>query len=280
MPVQGDTFTQLVAKHQRRLLGYLRARVRNDEDAEDLAQQTLIEVWRHEESFKPELGSPWRFIRIWADIVLKRYWTKVQDEALLIPLGPGADEPDGDAAGFEPSHHPDFAAQVDASEAFLELLCRAAACHRPPHEVIAFGFCKLLGWKPGEVVASLSHASLRDLATRLEDDYRAFVPLLSVQVALCPLRHKLDWPLRQCARDPRTRGVYEQLLDRQAGVTVLEEYYPADEAPEAAVTHWWDFVKRAVFAEILEAGSGPLLERMLRRGSVQEAPRRRRQREA
>jgi RNA polymerase sigma-70 factor (ECF subfamily) len=41
-----DQFIDLVTPHQRQLLGYLRAILRDTQDAEDVLQQTYLELWR------------------------------------------------------------------------------------------------------------------------------------------------------------------------------------------------------------------------------------------
>jgi RNA polymerase sigma-70 factor, ECF subfamily len=49
-----DRFTQLLARHQRDLYGYIFAIVRDWEDASDLFQSVCLVLWRKFESFQPD----------------------------------------------------------------------------------------------------------------------------------------------------------------------------------------------------------------------------------
>ena len=139
----------------------------------------------------------------------------------------------------------------------MELLRYAAACRRPPHEVVTFGFSRL-EWKPREIFEELSPETLTSLAERLEREYAQLAPLPSLHAALFPLRKKVASVLRDVMPDPRTREIYAPLLDRNAGETVLADYYRAGHSPEALIVQWWDKVKRSVFIEIRNAGRGTL----------------------
>jgi hypothetical protein len=143
-----------------------------------------------------------------------------------------------------------------------------------PHEVIAFGYVKLLQWKPTRVVAELSDTALDGLADRLEEEYFRFVPLPEVRDAFAPLRQNLSRHVPDCDADPRAKEPYASLADRVAGHTLLREYFPTTGTAEAAVTRWWAAVKRVVAEEVLRLPRGPLTEvvRERHRGRRQRRP--------
>lgn len=256
----------LIESHQRRLNGFMRVRVRDDSTAEDLVQDTWAEVLRRIDTFDSGRGSFWTFTKIWAAIVLKRHWDEKTPETVELDDDRDVERAaDGSGGGQDIAASADLAAglpdglavedRVHAARTLLDLLCHVMACSRPPHEVIVFGFSKLL-WKPSEIVEELSDRPLRGLAARLEADYRAAVPIPAVRAAFSPLLEKLDRPLGDLIEDPRTRRGNESLLARVAGDTTLADYYPDAGNAEAAVTRWWDAVKRAVFSEIRREGDG------------------------
>jgi RNA polymerase sigma factor (sigma-70 family) len=255
----------LIESHQRRLFGFFRARVGDDETARDLVQDTWAELWRRAETFDPDRGSFWTFTKIWAAIVLKRHWDDVRarrEESATLDRSCGpSDSAEAGVEGLGEAHASTAEERVDVVAALLELLCFVNVCFRPPHEVIVFGFSKLK-WRPSEIVEELAGRRLDELAARLEDDYRTVVPMPAIPVAFCPLRGRLAYPLGHLVADPRTRRAYTRLLPRVVGGTTLEEYFPAGRSAEAVVTQWWDTVKRAVFNEVRRAGRGALFRRL------------------
>ena len=254
MNEQPTRIEELVESHERRLLVFLRCRV-DDSTARDLAQETWVDVWQHYDTYDPERGSFWVFTKIWANFVLKRYWRarkRGQDREVSV------DEDDGSATLHDAAETgPGMEDVLTASEAFLELLCCAASCDRPPNEIIVFGLAKTK-WKPSEIVAHFSASSLNDMQAVLEREYLAMVPHPGVEEAFSPLREKLNHPLGQTVRDPRVRRSYSKTLEVNAGQSKLSEYFPAGSGPEEAVSRWVAAVKRAVVAQVRQSGRGPL----------------------
>ena len=215
----------LIEAHQRRLYGFMRVRVRDDATAEDLVQDTWGEVLRRADTFDPARGSFWTFTKIWADIVVKRHWQERIPEAVERE-DDRESEPAAGASGGEDLSGADLAAglpegsnvddRLHAARTLLDLLCRILACARPPHEIIVFGFSKLL-WKPSEIVEDLADRRLLALAARLQEDYAASVPIPAVRAAFAPLLDKLERRLGDLIDDPRTRRANESLLSCVAG---------------------------------------------------------------
>ena len=242
-------YDRLIEAHQGRLRGFMRCRVRDDVAADDLAQETWVEVLRHIDTFDEAKGTFWAFALIWAKLLVKRYHSAARAE-------PGHEE--CEVLGADPRSPNPEAALIQA-RVITELLRRVLACPRPPHEVITFGFSKLK-WKPREIVEELCETRLRGLAQRLEAEYTALVPSPAVRQAFRPLHERLSRPLGKLVRDPRVQRSYAGLLERVTGETTLKDYFPADHPAEEAIVWWWGFVKRAVLTELETAAHGDLFE--------------------
>lgn len=242
-------YEQLIQAHQLRLRGFMRSRTRDDALADDLAQETWVEVLRRIDTFDEAKGSFWAFVLIWAKFVLKRHFASTVPEA--------AHEEGAELGADSRSVNPETA--LAQARVITELLRRVLACSRPPHEVITFGFSKLK-WRPREIVDELCETPLSNLAERLEREYTAMVPSPAIRAAFRPLHARLANRLDALLRDPRTRRAHAGLLQRIAGETALQDYLPADSSAEEAVVWWWGFVKRAVLTELQAAGTGDLLE--------------------
>ena len=270
MPLDSDAYDGLVESHHRRLLGWFRARVGDRDLAADLAQRTWVEVLERARTFDPERGAFWTFTKIWSRFVLLRHYSELRHLWLFtLDHGELGDVPNGQPgstsdAAIAPLDQwagaPAAEALLSASAVFLELLHHVFQCKRLPHEVITFGFVKLLDWKPQRVVAELADQSLQDLAARLEAEYLRYVPLDGVREAFGPLREKLGCSLEHIQVDGRTSGAYQELLHRTAGASLLREYFPRDTDPREAVTRWWSAVNRVLKVRLLELGRGPLAE--------------------
>lgn len=135
---------------------------------------------------------------------------------------------------------------------YRELLKKAFSGTNPPHQLIVFGFCKLLEWKPKEVVAKLSDTPLRDLAQQLERNYVETAQIHRSEVEPCfePLHARMALKVDDVLTDGRIRGTRLKLKDQIVGDTVLRSYY-GDE-PEGDITRWWATVRRRVRNEMIK----------------------------
>jgi RNA polymerase sigma factor (sigma-70 family) len=269
---QGDraAFDELYRAHQRVVYGYVRARVRNDEDAQDVAQKTWIEVWNNLSSFDPQRGSLRAFAtRYWAHfMIMRHYGERKGDPTLLGPdetierYRPAFGETERvDEAG------PDALWEDEApAEVYAQLLALTFGGSSPPHQLVAFGYTKLLAWPPRRIVAELSDRPLVEVAAQLEQAYRheSGLPDALVRPAFEPLRQAMERRFAAVVDEPKTRETYPRLLERIVGTTTLRDYYTAGD-PSAVVTRWWDAVKRRVRADLGRLDAGPL--RALPRGT-------------
>jgi hypothetical protein len=135
-----------------------------------------------------------------------------------------------------------------------EFLDKIFAHPTPPHQLIAFGFVKLLKQRPGEIKANLSNTPLRELGQKLEDEYLKTSQLPEDPVRSCfqPLCVTMDRRLDEAVKNKQARRIYAALLDRIVGETSLRDYYRG--SPEENILRWCDAVEEA----LLEA---PLIDR-------------------
>lgn len=251
-----EQLPDLIAAHEVRLAGYFRGRVFDSSAREDLCQDTWAEVARRFDTFDSEKGTFWQFTRIWAGFVVRRHWEAQRARSREIPESflarTGEDEGDRAERESEVTRTVFLEAtftddQLDLARILVEILRRAFACTRPPHEVLTFGFVKLR-WKPAEVVDQLLEDDLRELRVRLQEGYTTIVatPVLSAMFA--PLDDRLGRRLGELIDDPRTRERYAGQLDLICGQSRLGEYLPSEGPAAAAITRWWDTVKRTVLS--------------------------------
>ena len=146
----------------------------------------------------------------------------------------------------------DIPPSIEAAESYRNLLVRTFGSHAPPHQLLAFGFCKLLEVTPRRFVDAFSEVTLDDLAERFEAEYRSEVPTQAAEIesALSGLRFDLRYPLSAVLRESATYATYRHLLDRKAGETRPSDYY--QEAPEQSVSHWIYAIRRKIVRQIVE----------------------------
>jgi hypothetical protein len=142
----------------------------------------------------------------------------------------------------------DVQASLELSEAYRNLLFRTFSSGAPPHQLIAFGFCKLLESTPRQFVSNASNTKLFDLMFMFQRSYQAEAPGMSsqIQLALEPLQLALRQPLSQVIIEPATRVAHAALLDQITGDTSPYDYYTDVNNPEPDVSHWIYAVRRRI----------------------------------
>ncbi len=271
-------FDTLCALHDRAVYGYLRVRSRSDDDAREVAQEARLELWSHARDFDPQRAPYRAFALHWAWIVLMRFYrarmrrqrVEVLFSELATRFGDAADEKEvGEIADWLSAREAEAPVPTGhAPEAYEALLLAVMSLPLPPHQIIVFGFCKLVRYsdgagpqrvsgkagpslahlgrtKPSDIVSRLSAVPLRELEARLEDAYLHESELSDAVVRRCfePLRCRMDAAATDMrfARDAGIGG--KPASDRSIGDTTLGDYYAA-RAPAAAVSHWWSTVQR------------------------------------
>lgn len=131
-----------------------------------------------------------------------------------------------------------------------------------PHELICYGFNKVLGWKPRRIVTEMGAERIEAVEGRLETELEQESELSAAMIEECftGLRERLASRLGELVSDRRTRNRYQSLLERVVGGTALQEYFSSD--PAGDISAWWWGVHRQVVKEA-EIHRTPEVDRML-----------------
>jgi RNA polymerase sigma-70 factor (ECF subfamily) len=281
--VHGDreAFAELYGRYEKRLLGFIRARTTHDADAQDIAQETRVAVWRKMPTYQPTLGSFSAFAKFWASKKLLQFYEAegrrrrvvilFSELSLRFPDLEQESEVEAIVSRLKAEQY--FSMEIEEEVAtkerqlaavYEELLSLTFNGPSPPHQLLVFGFVKLLEWKPREVVAKLSAFPLRDIEEQLEVEYVNKSQLTESQVFPCftQVRQSMDRIVGEVVKEPRTRRTYPHLLRCIVGDTRLQDYYTkqAEEGRADNVVKWWDAVSRRVWSEVQSLGQGPLCE--------------------
>jgi RNA polymerase sigma factor (sigma-70 family) len=245
------------------LLGYLRARCPRTEDAQDIAQETWIEVLRRIDQFNPARGNFSAFVKYWAGIAALR-WQREKKNAFeqtllfseLASRCPEALKEEGieAIASSVRAAKPDPEEMFASYERYSSFLRITFKTPSPPHQLLAFGFCKLLDWKPQRLVRELSDLLLVHLEDLFERAYLNEVPeeRSLVNEAMRDLRAAMGRTLASAVTDPTTLSTYKELASQPIGGTRLRDYYRGD--AEQNVSHWVYAVRRRVLSTLSPHG--------------------------
>jgi len=277
---KGDraAFNELHARYQKEIYGFIRARTNNEADAKDIAQETWIEAWKRMKAYDPTRGTFRAFVKYWASIMLLRYYDARGQEHKVYTLFselahrfPNLEKEHSLEDIVERLRVKDAKSQIP-QEAFRELLCKTFGGSSPPHQLIVFGFSKLVSLESGppetppltagarirstdraeaqRIVAELSDIPLRDLAARLEERYveESQLPQSVVRRCFKPLHEAMNRRFCEVVTDPNTRRIYPHLRDRIVGDTTLRDYYRGN--PKDNITQWWYAVQRRVLRAV------------------------------
>lgn len=270
-----SAFDELYNRHRKRTFGFIRARVYNDADAHDIAQDAWGRIWQQRRAYEAERGDFGAFaMRLTISAVADYYRarrTRQERELLFSEVLARFPEfaQDGDVEealrrlrtfpnerGVKPK---EGGLMYPRYEVYQELLHRVFGDANPPHQSLAAGFCKLLEWKPREIVVEpYSHLSLADLEECFEKELGHRLPRHQLRPCLEAFCGRLQRKVREVVGERKTRETYAHLLERVSGSTTLQDYFTAD--PEADVSHWWYAVKRRVWSEVHREGKGLLFD--------------------
>lgn len=274
---QGDpeAFSELYGRYDRQIYGFIRVRAGNEDDAQEIAQKTRIVVWGRMPTYDPDRSSfPWFAKKSSGFVLLQHFAAKKKRSKVevifseLIARFPELEE-DAEVEAIisrlavqeEPPEENEDEEEHNLDKVYEELLCSTFNGPSPPHQLIAFGFVKLLAWTPREVVAKLSDIALRELEERLETDYvnKSQLPKDRVEPCFRQLRENLDRSLRDTVTEKRTLDTYPHLHARIVGDTTLRDYYTkqAVEGQADNIVKWWDAVTRRVRKEVQKEAPQP-----------------------
>jgi DNA-directed RNA polymerase specialized sigma24 family protein len=277
--VGGDegAWQRLVSNYRGEVFGAIRVRVPH-EYADDILQETWIRVWKYLADYNPERAPLVAFLKqhaFWATIdFLRRRRSGTWFETLVCEFrdrhgnSEGGDPFDWISSLAESPTVPDVEAE-DFEEVYNELFRITFALPNPPHELLCFGFCKILEWEPRRIAANLGREALEAIEGTLEKGCIEDSDLDAELICACfaPLRERLSRPLGSLISDQRTRQRYRQLLERMVGRTALHEYFSS--APTDDISHWWYSVRRRFLEAAARKPSpelGGLLDRIFQQG--------------
>jgi RNA polymerase sigma factor (sigma-70 family) len=261
-------FDRLHALYERAIVGFVRVRVANDEDAYDVVQDTWLQVWQKLSTYDPARASFVTFVKYWAGVLLLRAYERrdrrrgvevlAQD---LVKRFPELADTDGvsDILDRLATTADQQSEPPPPTDAYDELLRATFASPSPPHQLVAFGLIKCLGWTPRRVASEVADVALDACTQRLERGYLDISQLPDQQVrpAFDVLRERLKLRFGEAVGDAKTQSTYTRLKDRVVGETCLRDYFTGDD-PAADLTQWWYAVYRRVRGEVQRRSEGPL----------------------
>jgi RNA polymerase sigma factor (sigma-70 family) len=265
-----DAFDRLHDMYAKAIHGFVRIRLANDADAQDLTQETWLMVWQKLPTYDPARASFVTFVKYWAGVLLLRAYDRrdrrrgvevlVRD---LISHNPDltGEEGVGDILERLITHAAPSDEADQLADVYAELLRATFASPSPPHQLIAFGFIKALGWPPRRVAAEFSDAALDGVEQRLEQAYveDSQLPDQQVRPNFDLLRERMRLRFGEAVADRKTQATYPHLANQVVGETHLRDYYTGDD-PTTDLTQWWYAVHRRVRGEVQRGTVGPLFE--------------------
>jgi hypothetical protein len=246
---------------------HVRAKTDLDADPFDIVQEGWRLALEKLDQFNPVRARFGRFVRYWVGVAMLRFADEKgfgPDAATVLSrlvrgeAGVTEDEEEHDAValgtvGPAPSVDPQLVVTgaEDRLDLFSELLQITLATPSPPHQLLAFGLVKTIGWTPRRIAAELSPDPLRGVESRLEDGYleASNLPDELVATSFAPLREALERRFAEVVADRKTLSTYPALHERIVGDTAFRDYYTGDD-PSSDITQWWYAVRRRVIAEI------------------------------
>jgi DNA-directed RNA polymerase specialized sigma24 family protein len=241
--------------------GFITARVDSPKDVEELVSKVFDRLPK----FDPDRGSFLTFIRrVCSNVMIDHYRGRnIGQRVVFLIEDLHLQRSDGDSD--DPKSERDYLAGLTAPELTPEELARRNESYEwllrtafegdsPPHQLIAFGFVKLLEWRPAEVVDELSEEALMDLGIKLEDDYLACGAFRDDprrgRDCFVKFRQRMKMPFAAAIDDPTTLATYDQRISggTVVGETLLVQYYTSN--AEDNIVQWWDAVRRRLRAAV------------------------------
>jgi DNA-directed RNA polymerase specialized sigma24 family protein len=127
-----------------------------------------------------------------------------------------------------------------------ELLRLAFSCCAKPHQLLAFGFVKLLDWKPKEMVEEVSDWLMKELARKFFEDFYDFVePVIDQQTffedIVTPLGRKVNGLVEIIYVEEEYEEIRTEFQGRPSGEIKLKKFY--GKVPSHSWSDWVDKVR-------------------------------------
>lgn len=250
----GVAFDYLYKNYRNSIKGYIASHLVDRSYTEDIEQETWSKIFQIISDYDSQKGSFYSFIRYWAGIMVLRVNSKIFKwwKEQLFSEFPGEGESENaeksiDSKNFKPSDTiPEYF--LEKYEKFLKITFK---CGGLPHQLIAFGFSKLLtGWGPKEIVEELSSERLKVLTEKLIMDYKqeSKLPDYILDKTFEPLKKKMGKKVKGVLGQKDSENLYKKQLDKIIGMTKLENYYGKN--PEGNIADWSYKVRKKVMREI------------------------------
>jgi DNA-directed RNA polymerase specialized sigma24 family protein len=266
-----EAFNEWWIRHQKVIVGWIRARVSpggsSDAHVHEILNETFMDLrTKALPRYDPSRSRFRTYAKSYAENRIKQFYTrekKIRERELLgndiVPTGDTQEDPEPWEERV-PSEQPSVEAATIGAEQANRLLQTTFTSTSPPHQVIIFGFNRLLTWPPRDIVADLSDCTLRTLETKLEDDLMDIIGLgpTTIRECLRKLRDDMHVTFGALVSHPKTREAHQTLLERIAGDIVLRELYTKDDDPEDNVAKWANNVWRSIRVRMLEEVLGPV----------------------
>lgn len=223
-------FDCLFNEYKKAIRGYILAHCFGQlkQRADDIAQETWYIIWEKREQFDTS-RSFYSFVCYWAGIMIKRQLNNLSEEISL----------DDENLNEEIMLSGDNFFSSSLNNKIEDLFKVTFSIGGPPHQLIAFGFNKLLSqWNPRTIVKELSSLSLGELLHILIHDYIAasHMPEELVNSLFRPLAFQMTKLVNDALDDEVSRNAYKELLFVQVQDTLLKQYFGQD--PVHNISDW------------------------------------------
>lgn len=234
-------FEELIVRHSLRVRRYLRMRGVGLDELDDATQEVLLLVSSRLKVYdmeRPFVG----FILQQARLEALHRTTRASRQAHVTPIDEG-----DDAAAVEYGLSYGSPERTSmASDAYGHLLRTLATSDGPAHQILTFGFIKLLEYTPAEFAKDFASVPLDALAMEFKSQYINLSGLEAefVEEALRPLTTRLEVP----QPGKVLPGMSLQPSERSLGKMTVASYYSPNERgdvdPETQISNWWQSERR------------------------------------
>lgn len=258
--VRDRAMAQLYALYHKELIGYLRVRCPVKREVDDIAQEAWRHVFERIDRFDDRRGPFIAFLKHWAQIATLR-WLRDQrahlaETYLMSDLSEDRSGWSTDELTRQPvrSWLENPEEKFSVYQQYMKLLDLTFATPSPPHQLLAFAFCKVLSWTPSVFVERMTDLDLRQIEAQFQNILVNEMPMEAdtVRRALRHLKGILQKTFDEVIQDPATRSTYSNLRSSIIGETRLRDYFRKE--PEQNVSHWIYAVRRRTLAAWDEKG--------------------------
>ncbi len=251
-----ESFNQLWSDHQEALFGFIRWQIRCA-DADRIAREILSDAFvflrSHISDYDPNRSRFRTFAKLHVDSLRKKRFRRGRE----MPVS-WVSDPDQEDPVTRLPEPPDPSRSIEHEliqyEQAKHLLRVSFGLSCPPHQLVTFGFNRLLEWKPRNIVKELSGHPLADIEVRLENGFIGKSPYDEEFVRDCftGLRQGMEALFGSLVTHPKAQRAHPNLLHRKTGTILLRDFYPDNHDREDAVTKWSNNVWKSLRIRMLD----------------------------